>query len=153
MTSDRWSEMMVGDNQPTAAAVDCDRLHFTPERANRALPYVKRIVRDVRQAYRHAVALQHRLEMPTPDEDTALLGRQYEALMTQLNEYLDELQLVGVELKDYELGLVDFPAVFQGREICLCWKYGEPQVHTWHELDDGFSGRQSVDQLKTRPVA
>lgn len=143
---------MLDDSQPTATPSEDDCLFFTPERANRALPYVKRIVRDVRQAYRHAVAVQHRLERPTAEEDTVELTRQYETLMGQLNEYLDELHLVGVELKDYELGLVDFPAMFEGREISLCWKYGEPQVHAWHELDDGFGGRQSVDRLKSPAV-
>jgi len=51
-------------------------------------------------------------------------------------------------LKDYEMGLIDFPAVHQGREVYLCWKLGEKQIVAWHEVDAGFSGRRDVKELR-----
>ena len=64
-----------------------------------------------------------------------------------LNLLIDELQQIGVELKDFEKGLVDFPAVHLNREISLCWHSGETNVHTWHEVDAGYAGRQDVTML------
>jgi hypothetical protein len=50
----------------------------------------------------------------------------------------------GVEIKDIDTGLVDFHSLRDGREVYLCWKYGEDRVQFWHELDSGFSGRQEL---------
>jgi len=137
-------------SRPTPALLPAaeTRRHFTIAQARRTLVYVRPIVRDIREAYRSAVALQHRLEYPLPDEDLDQLRVQYEALMERLNRFVDELHEVGAELKDYDLGLVDFPAEHDGREICLCWKYGETDVEAWHETDAGFSGRQPLTALR-----
>ena len=51
----------------------------------------------------------------------------------------------GVELKDYFAGLVDFPSRREGRVVYLCWRFGEPAVAYWHELEAGFAGRQKLD--------
>ena len=61
-----------------------------------------------------------------------------------MHEYEHELQQLGVELKDYFTGLIDFPCWMDGREVYLCWRLGEPEVGHWHELDDGFAGRQKL---------
>jgi hypothetical protein len=71
--------------------------------------------------------------------------------MDHLSELVDELRVVGVELKDFEKGLVDFPAVHEGREVFLCWHWGEDKVQTWHEIDAGYAGRQDVALLKQTP--
>lgn len=54
------------------------------------------------------------------------------------------LQALGVEVKDINQGLVDFPALRAGREVYLCWRYNEPRITHWHELDAGFAGRQPL---------
>ena len=64
--------------------------------------------------------------------------------MDHLSDLFDELHQVGVELKDFEKGLLDFPAVHEGREICLCWHRGEQCVGAWHELDAGPEERHSL---------
>jgi len=122
--------------------------HFTVAQANRAVPYVRRIVEDVGKVYRDAVGVQKRLEYPLPDQDLTELEAEYERHMTRLRELVGELEHVGVELKDYDKGLVDFPAVHQGREVYLCWKLGEPEIAAWHEVEDGYAGRQGLDQLE-----
>jgi hypothetical protein len=49
-------------------------------------------------------------------------------------------------VKDLDIGLVDFPTVFRGVEVCLCWKLGEPRIGYWHGAEEGFRGRKPIDQ-------
>ena len=118
--------------------------YFTVDEANRALSFVARVVADVREQYRSAVKVRQRIERAESDQSIEQLRREYEQLMDQLNAYIDELALVGVELKDFERGLIDFPSIHEGREVCLCWQHGEGKIVAWHETDAGFAGRQDV---------
>jgi len=52
-----------------------------------------------------------------------------------------------ITLRDIETGLVDFPALVNGRQVCLCWRFGEDAVDWWHELDSGFAGRKPLIEL------
>ena len=52
-----------------------------------------------------------------------------------------------VTLRDIETGLVDFPALVNGRQVCLCWRFGEDAVDWWHELEAGFAGRKPLIEL------
>jgi hypothetical protein len=123
------------------------KVYFTVAEANQALPYVSRIIDDVTGVYRRIVDLRRRLEQAEPGQDQNL-EREYEKAMDRLSHLVDELHAVGVELKDFEKGLIDFPAWHEGREVLLCWKKGEAEVAYWHETDAGFAGRHSVEQLK-----
>jgi len=71
----------------------------------------------------------------------------FRALMSTLREQVERIQDTGAIIKDIEVGLVDWPAMHQGREVLLCWKYGEREVAHWHERDDGFAGRRPVSEL------
>lgn len=66
----------------------------------------------------------------------------------QVLEYVEELKHLGIETKSVTEGLVDFPAIMEGRKVYLCWKLGEPEVAYWHELDAGFRGRQPLGLSK-----
>ena len=77
-------------------------------------------------------------------EELAHVQQELEKDGEQLREYVRELEVLGVEPKSGPEGLVDFPAVLDGRIVYLCWKLGEPEVLHWHELDAGFAGRQSL---------
>jgi hypothetical protein len=61
-----------------------------------------------------------------------------------LNDLVHQIQATGAILKDLNTGLIDFLAIREGREIFLCWKYGEDQLEFWHDLDVGFAGRQRL---------
>lgn len=63
----------------------------------------------------------------------------------RLDILLHRLKDMGVIVKDLQAGLIDFPAWHDQREVYLCWKYGEERVGFWHEVDDGYSGRQLID--------
>ncbi len=123
--------------------------YFTVDEANRALPYVARVVDDIATCYRDAVDVRQRIEQPGIEDEVDRLKAEYESAMDRLNDLVDELQHANVELKDFERGLVDFPARHDGREIYLCWHRGEESVQAWHEIDAGYAGRQDVTTLGT----
>jgi len=63
-----------------------------------------------------------------------------------LRDVLESIQESGCLVKDLDIGLLDFPAMFRGEEVCLCWKLGEPEIRFWHGLSEGFRGRKPIDQ-------
>lgn len=124
-----------------------DKKYFTIDEANRSLTYVSRVTVDVQEVYGRIVQLRRQLEHTEPGDGTSPLERAYESAMDALSRLIDELHVLGVELKDFEKGLIDFPAVHEDREICLCWSSGEKSVRFWHELDAGYAGRRDIGTL------
>jgi hypothetical protein len=126
--------------------------YFTAEQANRMLPLVKAIVRDIVELARDLQERQERLARARPPqtgatdyyhEEAQQMHAEFARDAARLEEYIDELRKLGVELKGWD-GLVDFPGWMDGREVCLCWKLGEEEVGHWHEIDAGFAGRQRL---------
>lgn len=72
----------------------------------------------------------------------------FRGLVETLREQVDEIQSTGCIIKDLEVGLVDWLAIHHGREVLLCWKYGEREVAFWHDLESGFAGRRPVSELE-----
>jgi hypothetical protein len=64
----------------------------------------------------------------------------------KLKECLEAIQATGCLVKDLDTGLVDFPTLFHGEEVYLCWKLGERDISHWHGVDEGFAGRKPIDQ-------
>ena len=128
--------------------------HFTIDEAMRALPLVRRIVADLRDEYHTWRELMARYEIIAAGTRAYLGEDQHEVDLrhelaeraTRLDGLLDELKAVGCELKDFELGLVDFYALLDDRLVFLCWRLGEPRIEYWHEVDAGVAGRQPVDE-------
>lgn len=123
---------------------------FTLDRAVRALPLVRRIVADVVKHYQRLLAIQKEYQSAVglgPSDVLEGIRDQRQQLMDRLNEFSDELHAVGCELKDYEVGLVDFPSVMDGREIYLCWKLGDETIGHWHEVYTGFASRQPLPHM------
>jgi hypothetical protein len=123
---------------------------FTLDMANKSLPLVKRIVADIVAAHTKVCGLRQTLEHATAAKEHQAGQRDLDAQVARLEELVDELSNVGVELKDYETGLVDFVGRHDGRDVYLCWKLGEDRIGYWHELNAGFAGRKPVSQLKER---
>ena len=67
-----------------------------------------------------------------------------EKAIQRVKDAMDEIDAIGVQVKDLDIGLLDFPCEVDGQVVLLCWKLGEPEVLHWHELDAGFRGRQSL---------
>lgn len=121
---------------------------FTHERANRALVLVRPIVADLVARHRELTELRIEARALPPGDDTRdrqLLLERIDGCVARLDRLRRELVDVGVVLRDWSSGLVDFPAERQGRRVWLCWQLGEPEVSYWHELSDGFTGRRPVD--------
>ena len=76
------------------------------------------------------------------------LSKKFHKLSTQFFTYLQQLHNMSCIVKDIEIGLIDFYALHEGREIFLCYRYGEADITHWHEIGDGYTGRQSVSSLE-----
>ena len=63
-----------------------------------------------------------------------------------LRAILEEIGETGCLVKDLDTGLLDFPTVFRGTEVYLCWRLGEPAIEFWHGVEEGFRGRKPIDQ-------
>jgi len=59
---------------------------------------------------------------------------------------LSEINAIGVQVKDLDIGLLDFPCKMNGEIVLLCWRMGEPRIGYWHSTDEGYSGRQPLDE-------
>jgi hypothetical protein len=72
-------------------------------------------------------------------------GSAYVLALTALAESSGQLETLGVQIKDYARGLIDFPALREGRVVLLCWQMGEgDELEWWHDLETGFAGRQPL---------
>lgn len=145
--------MNESDGQPAPMK----KRFFTVEQANQTLPLVKAVVADIVRQYQDIQERKDRLARIRPAqsskkvdtdsmyaEEVRHVEEELEKEVGKLQEFILELHSLGVEIKDFQKGLVDFPTLFDGREVYLCWKLGESEVAFWHELDAGFSGRQSL---------
>lgn len=124
---------------------------WTVERANRALPLVRRIADDLVRTYDQWRALVAKFEVvsigvtPAATAEAERLQREVQRAATDIEDFVQELTELGVECKSLESGLFDFPSERDGRIVYLCWLYGERTVAHWHEVDGGFAGRQPID--------
>src|SRR5436305_10003620 len=71
--------------------------------------------------------------------------RDREKALQSVKDALAEIDSTGVQVKDIDIGLLDFPCVVEDRVILLCWKLGEKGIAHWHSTDEGFSGRKPID--------
>ena len=69
-----------------------------------------------------------------------------EAHLQRVRESVAEIDAIGVQVKDLESGLLDFPCRIDDQVVLLCWRMGEPAIEHWHTVEAGFQGRQPVDQ-------
>lgn len=67
------------------------------------------------------------------------------ALIQRVKDSLEEINAMGVQIKDIDMGLLDFPCLIDGETVLLCWKRGEPRIGFWHRVEDGFAGRRPID--------
>jgi hypothetical protein len=131
---------------------------FTPAEANSALG-------DVRPVAERLVALRARMRELVQTQGslvTAIGGNgggyaasdlnaaqaELEQLAEQVASAVDELEELGVVVKDFDLGLLDFPGLRDGEEVELCWHVGEDSVDYWHRIGEGYAGRKPIDWVE-----
>ena len=127
---------------------------FTPDEANAALADVRPLAEQMVEAKRALNEAQEQSDDAArsisgngggiPPAELAALHEQLEQRTTEVAAIVDELHELGVQVKDLDSGLVDFPSRRDGEQVLLCWRLGEDEVAFWHGLEDGFAGRQPL---------
>ncbi len=128
--------------------------YFSVPEANAMLPRIAPILEQVQEWRREMALLRSRVDEITPqprrnghaNKAAELLhdGRRLREFRDRINAAIEQVVGMGVEVKDLDTGLVDFPSMREGREIYLCWRLGEQSVDHWHEVDAGFQGRHPL---------
>lgn len=121
--------------------------YFTLDEANALLEELRPLVGKMLEIRQKLLDLQPELE-PVLRKVLSNGGNQVASqaavYFEELREMVDRIQASGVELKDINSGLLDFRSLRGGREVYLCWRYGEDAISFWHDIDAGFSGRQPL---------
>lgn len=114
--------------------------YFTPEEANRTLPLVKRIVRDIIHSGEAMRSMASNIEGNAEDNP------EIQALAGNIDGYMSELEELGCYYKDWNftIGLVDFPSIINGREVVLCWRSDEEDIRFYHDVNAGYAGRKLI---------
>lgn len=129
---------------------------FLLEEAAATLPEVERLLRgaveykrEYERSERNLHAFQERVTiMGGVQPDQASLRddrRRRDGAVEQLKNCVERITAIGCVIKDLDMGLVDFPTLYRGDEVYLCWKLGEPRIEFWHGLDEGYAGRKPID--------
>jgi len=122
---------------------------FTVEEANSLLPSVRLIVKAIQSSHRRLASFQktakHAAEGAEYGGGGMVDGMRYARLLVDLSMQAGQLESLGIQLKDYRQGLIDFPSMRDGRVVLLCWKADEgDQLEWWHDIEAGFAGRQPL---------
>ncbi len=122
---------------------------FTVEEANSLLPNVRPIVHQIQLAHgrlsKYQSAAKQAAEGAESGGGGTARGTQYAKLLIELSTAVGELEELGIQLKDYAHGLIDFPSMRDGRVVLLCWKADEgDNIEWWHDVETGFAGRQPL---------
>ena len=121
--------------------------HFTREEANALLPGLKEMLLKLRSSKDELTDTEahEALAEATPGNGGGEEGRQVGVAFLEVRRLLGAIEESGIVLRDIDRGLVDFPAVIDGREVYLCWELGEDEVAYWHDLESGYRGREPLD--------
>jgi hypothetical protein len=119
---------------------------FTVQEANALLPNVRSIAGKIQRAHRKLSRFRDDAKKAAEAAEQGgggvTDGVAYAMVLNALTTQIAELEALGVQLKDFERGLVDFPSLREGRVVLLCWQLGEgDELEWWHDVDAGFAGR------------
>ncbi|HXB63015.1 MAG TPA: DUF2203 domain-containing protein [Acidobacteriaceae bacterium] len=129
---------------------------FTHSEAQTMLPVLEALLRRAIAANAKAVALEEEMQQLNQriflaggmNVDVAAAVRrrgEREIAIREAKDTLAEIDAIGVQVKDLNAGLLDFPCKMEGEIVLLCWKLGEKEITHWHTVEAGFSGRQPLD--------
>ena len=129
---------------------------FTLKQAERLLPEVGSAIRDavsLKASYQQAETEMRRTAewirlsggASVDREQVQQAKNRRDASAAELKEAIDKIQEFGCIVKDLDIGLIDFPTLFRGEEVYLCWKLGEAGIQFWHGVEEGFAGRKKID--------
>ena len=121
--------------------------HFTREEANALLPRLSPMLDRLREAKDDLTDAEahEALSEAAPSNGGGDEGKQVGVAFLEVRRLLETIEQSGIVLRDIDRGLVDFPALVEGREVYLCWELGEEDVGYWHDLEAGYGGREPLD--------
>jgi hypothetical protein len=130
---------------------------FTLEEAQSLLPVLESLLKRAIEGKREAEQVESGLSdlarrvansggMRVDVGNVARLRAEMEAHLERVRESIAEIDSIGVQVKDIENGLLDFPCSLEGQVVLLCWRLGETAIEHWHTVESGFQGRQPVDE-------
>ena len=133
---------------------------FTIEEAHRLLPVLKsllqramegkQLIEQVEKEFQdlnHRILLSGGLFVDVPK--VARRRAERDKAVQNTKDAMAEVEAIGVQIKDLDIGLLDFPCVVDDQIVLLCWKFGEEKIEFWHGLEEGFRGRKPIDQRIT----
>src|SRR5713226_8785638 len=134
---------------------------FTLDEAQSLLPVLESLLRtaitgkklmDEVDAEMQAIAHRIFLNGGTHVDVVPLARRKAERVKAEqrVRDALAEIDSIGVQVKDIDIGLLDFPCTVEGRTVLLCWKLGEKSITQWHGVEEGFAGRKPIDERITK---
>jgi hypothetical protein len=137
---------------------------FSLDEAQSLLPILESLLRRAIDAKESAGTIEAELQMLSQNiflsggmlVDVASVARKrlaQRAAVQQAQDAVQEIDSIGVQVKDLDKGLLDFPCQLGEQTVLLCWQLGEPKIKYWHTVEAGFQGRQPLDErfLKSRP--
>jgi hypothetical protein len=121
---------------------------FTVEEANDLLPVVRPKLEKIKGLYERIDSFRASAKAAATASDFGggmENGSIYVRCLYETGKITTELHEIGIQLKDYSRGLIDFPSLRNGQIVLLCWQLGEPeQIEWWHDMESGFAGRQPL---------
>jgi hypothetical protein len=130
---------------------------FTLDEAQSLLPVLEALLRRAREGKESAEQVENALGdlsrriylsggMKVNIGDVARQRTELDGHLQRVRESIAEIDAIGVQVKDLETGLLDFPFRLEDKVVLLCWQVGEPAIEHWHTVESGFQGRQPVDE-------
>ncbi|HXC94929.1 MAG TPA: DUF2203 domain-containing protein [Edaphobacter sp.] len=129
---------------------------FTLNEAQTLLPVVEALLRKAQAAGTRVEEVENEMQQLSQriflsggmHVDVAVAARrraERDKAVQEANDTLKEIDSIGVQVKDLEQGLLDFPSVVDGKTVLLCWKLGEPAITHWHTEEEGYASRKPLD--------
>ncbi len=127
-----------------------DERTFTLTEARQLLPQLEeqlRAVKKERDVLVHSHGEIKKAGVNAQSNGGSVAGPRYIRALERISDSVEAIQKMGVLVKDLDVGLCDFPCRMNGRVVYLCWKLGEPEIRFWHEVEDGYGGRQPLETM------
>ncbi|HEV2960394.1 MAG TPA: DUF2203 domain-containing protein [Candidatus Angelobacter sp.] len=133
---------------------------FTLPEAQRLLPVLKSLLKRamdgkqvIEQVEKELQELNHRILLSgglfVDIPRVARRRAERDKAIQNTKDAMAEVEAIGVQIKDLDMGLLDFPCIVDDQVVLLCWKYGEEKIEFWHGLEEGFRGRKPIDERIT----
>lgn len=130
---------------------------FTLEEAQTLLPVLRSLLhkcmdgkKTIEEAEKEFQDLNHRILLSgglfVNIPQMARQRAEKEKALQNTKDALAEIEAIGVQVKDLDIGLLDFPCVVDDQVVLLCWKLGEENIQFWHSVEEGFRGRKPIDE-------